>query len=124
MRELQPVRYGKTERTEAVSDTSPPSIKLAAEQNQLGISLRQAGKFEQARLAYENAIMLDANYAPALLNLGILHDMYLNDGTRAMDLYTRYLTLKPAGDTEINKWIAELKTRKPNPVSEQQKEKS
>lgn len=130
LRELQPVRYGKAERTDNVPDASSPSMKQAAEQNQLGISLRLSGKFEQARLAYENAIKLDANYAPALLNLGILHDMYLNDGKRAMDLYTRYLALKPAGNheineiNEINKWISELKTRKPNPVPAQQKEKS
>ena len=124
LRELQPVRYGKIERTEVSTEPSSPNIKLAAEQNQLGISLRQAGKFEQARLAYENAIKVDANYTPALLNLGILHDMYLNDGKHALEIYTRYLTLKPAGDPEINKWIAELKTRKPNPAPEQQKDKS
>ncbi len=123
LRELQPVRYGKTERAETVVDTSSTALKEAATQNQLGIKLRQAGKFEQAREAYELAIKLDTNYAPAILNLGILHDMYLADGKRALNLYARYLALTPAGDGEVNKWIAELKNRKPNPAVAQ-KEKS
>jgi tetratricopeptide (TPR) repeat protein len=124
LRELQPVRYGKTERTEAFTASAQPSIQQAAEQNQLGVTLRQSGKFEQAREAYEQAIKLDANYAPPLLNLGILHDMYLADGKQALELYVRYLALKPAGDPEVNKWIAELKNRKPNPASAPPKEKS
>lgn len=124
LRELQPVRYGKTERAETIVDATPANIQQAATQNQLGISLRQSGKFDQAREAYEQALKLDANYAPAILNLGILHDMYLVDGKRALDLYSRFLTLTPAGDSEVNKWIAELKNRKANPTVAAQKEKS
>ena len=124
LRELQPVRYGKIERTEALAASAQSSIQQAAEQNQLGITLRQSGKFDQAREAYEQAIKLDPNYAPPLLNLGILHDMYLADGKQALELYVRYLALKPAGDPEVNKWIVELKNRKPNPAPAPQKEKS
>ncbi len=124
LRELQPVRYGKTERSEAFVDATPSAVKQAAAQNQLGIKLRQDGKFDQAREAYEEAIKLDANFTPAIINLGILHDMYLGDGKRALDLYSRYLAITPAGDNEVNKWIAELKNRKANPAAAPQKEKS
>ena len=31
-----------------------------------------------------------------MLNLGILHDLYLRDGKRALELYDRYLALSPA----------------------------
>jgi len=80
--------------------------------NQLGVTYRQLGKFDKARDAYEKAIALDANYAAPTLNLGILYDMYLGDGARALELYSRYLALSPSGDAAVTKWVAELKNRK------------
>ena len=80
--------------------------------NQLGITYRQLGKFDKARDAYEKAIALDANYPAPTLNLGILYDMYLGDGPRALELYSRYLALSPSGDAAVTKWVAELKNRK------------
>jgi Flp pilus assembly protein TadD len=80
--------------------------------NQLGITLRQHGQFAKAREAYEKAIALDPHYAPPQLNLGILHDLYLWDGKRALELYDRYLALSPGGDATVTKWIADLKNRK------------
>lgn len=82
--------------------------------NQLGISYRQQGQFAKAREAYEKAIELDASYAAPILNLGILHDLYLRDGQRALELYDRYLALPPAKDAAmVTKWVADLKNRKP-----------
>lgn len=81
--------------------------------NQLGVTYRLNGQFTKARDAYERALALDANYATAVLNLGILHDMYLADGKRALELYDRYLALTPGGDPLVSKWIADLKNRKP-----------
>lgn len=81
--------------------------------NQLGITYRQQGQFAKAREAYEKAIALDPAYAAPLLNLGILHDLYLGDGPRALELYSRYLALSPSGDVAVSKWVADLKNRKP-----------
>jgi Flp pilus assembly protein TadD len=81
--------------------------------NQLAIAYRQQGQFAQARAAYESALALDPDYAAAVLNLGILHDLYLDDAGRALELYNRYLELTPAGDATVTKWVAELKNRKP-----------
>jgi hypothetical protein len=81
--------------------------------NQLGISYRQNGQFTKARDAYEKALDLDPQYASACLNLGILHDLYLWDGQRALALYERYLALTPGGDAAVSKWAADLKNRKP-----------
>ncbi len=108
LRELRPVRYGKTERTDAPAKVAVQAATL----NQLGISQRQAGQFDKARQAYEQAIALDANCSSAVLNLGILQDLYLGDAKQALQLYERYLALTPSGDATVSKWIAELKTRK------------
>ncbi len=108
LRELRPVRYGKTERI----DTPAKVPQQATTLNQLGISQRQAGQFDKARQAYEQAIALDASYGSAILNLGILQDLYLGDSKQALQLYERYLALTPSGDATVSKWIADLKNRK------------
>lgn len=99
------------------------SPQLAPIHNQLGITYRQLGQFDAARQAYERAIALDAGYAAAILNLGILWDLYLGDAARANDLYSRYLALTP-GDTTVVKWLTELKNRKPVVASLPKKESS
>ena len=91
--------------------------------NQLGISYRHLGQFDKARQAYEAAISLDAAYPSPLLNLGILHDLYLGDAPRALELYEKYLALPPGGDATVTKWVADLKNRKPRPTAVSQKEK-
>jgi len=101
---------------EAVSELER-ATQLAPQQavtwNQLGIAYRQQGQFTKARDAYEHALALDANYATATLNLGVLDDLYLGDSAKALELYTRYLALTPAGDPAVAKWVADLKNRKP-----------
>jgi tetratricopeptide (TPR) repeat protein len=86
---------------------------LAVAWNQLGLAWRQSGEFTKARAAYEHAIALDPGYAAAVLNLGVLDDLYLGDGAHALELYTRYLTLTPAGDPVVAKWVADVRNRQP-----------
>ena len=86
---------------------------LAAAWNQLGLAYRQSGQFTQARDAYEHAIAIAPDYATAVLNLGVLDDLYLGDSAHALELYTRYLALTPAGDPVVAKWVADVKNRKP-----------
>jgi tetratricopeptide (TPR) repeat protein len=81
--------------------------------NQLGISYRHAGQFTKAREAYERALALDANYAAAQLNLGILFDLYLRDSGRALEAYERYAELSGGKDATVAKWVIDLKNRKP-----------
>ena len=92
--------------------------------NQLGISYRMQGQFAKARDAYLRAIALNANYAPATLNLGILYDLYLGDAPHALEMYGRYLALSPGGDPTVTKWVADLKNRKPGPITDGRKEKA
>ncbi len=91
--------------------------------NQLGVTYRLLGHFKKARDAYDKAIALDPNYAASTLNLGILYDLYLGDGQRALELYSRYLLLSPSGDATVTKWVADLKNRKPAPITVSRKEK-
>ncbi|MGZ5858964.1 MAG: tetratricopeptide repeat protein, partial [Burkholderiaceae bacterium] len=82
------------------------AVRLSPKQpvylNQLGVTYRQMGQFDKARDAYEQAIALDANYAPAILNLGIVCDMYLGESQRALELFVRYLALTPNGDATVS----------------------
>ena len=91
--------------------------------NQLGIAYRQQGQFAKARDAYQRALALDPGYAAALLNLGILYDLYLGDTARALELYGRYLAVMPNGDATVTKWVADLKNRKPGPITVSRQEK-
>lgn len=90
--------------------------------DQLGVSYRQLGRFEEARAAYQRAIELDPAAPAPYLNLGILNDLYLNDGARALALYGQYLALSPQGDATVAKWVADLKNRKPTTVASTAKE--
>jgi Flp pilus assembly protein TadD len=111
---------------EAVTELET-AVRLSPRQpvywNQLGVTYRQNGQFAKAREAYDKAIALDPGYSAAVLNLGILYDLYLNDGARALDLYGRYLLLSPSGDATVTKWVADLKNRKPAPITVSRKEK-
>lgn len=103
---------GKT--AEAVADLEQ-AVQLSPQRadlyNQLGLAQRMNGDFAKARASYEKAIALDPGYAAAVLNLGILHDLYLWDGERALELYERYMQLSPGGDEQVKRWIADLRNR-------------
>ncbi len=76
---------------------------------------RRWPEFAAARAAYEKAIALDPAAVEPQLNLGILLDLYLGDAARAQAQYQRCKELSPADAAVLDKWLAELKTRKPLP---------
>ena len=118
-------RAGQTdEAVAALEQAVRASPKQPVFQNQLGIAYRQQGQFAKARGAYEKALDLDPNYAAACLNLGILHDLYLRDAKRALELYDRYLTLPNGKEAVVTKWVADLKNRKPAQNTAAKKEQS
>ena len=114
---------GKT--AEAVAELEK-AVQLSPQRaelhGQLGLAYRMNGEFAKARAAYEQAIALDAAYAPAVLNLGILHDLYLWDGERALELYERYMQLTPGGDEQVKRWISDLRNRSQKKSAAQRKE--
>ena len=120
---LKPVRYAKAERGDASLGIDVAALEAALQKaprsapllNQLGIAQRQAGRFEPARSAYEAAIAADPQAPLPPLNLAILQDLYLGDVVQAQALYQRVAELLPADAAQINRWLAELKGRKPAP---------
>lgn len=125
---FKPVRYAKPERTDAAYTVALAPLQAALAEarargaepppgllNALGVALRREGRFDDARLAYEEALALDAQAPLPHLNLAILHDLFLGDAARAQVLYQRYAELVPGEATQVNRWLAELKARKPAP---------
>jgi tetratricopeptide (TPR) repeat protein len=133
--QMRPARYGKAERADVAAALSKEQVaaleqaananpKQALGFNRLGVAYRQQGEFAKARQAYEQAIAADPQYAPALLNLGVLYDLYLWEPAKALELYDRYLALTPGGDAQVTRWVADLKNRKPAAAAAAPKEKS
>jgi Flp pilus assembly protein TadD len=75
-----------------------------------GVTLRQAGKFAEARKAYEKAIEVNPSYAPAHRNLGVLLDLFIDDSLAAQAEFETYKTLT-GEDKPVSGWIAELRSR-------------
>jgi cellulose synthase operon protein C len=107
LRTLQPARFAKTEKTDT---TAAPGT--AAALTRQGVNEREQGHFSEAKTAYERALALDPAHANAAYNLGILYDLYLGDKAQAQAQFERYLSLTPSGDTQVSKWLVELKSRK------------
>jgi Flp pilus assembly protein TadD len=82
----------------------------AAGWSELGVTLRQEGKFHEAADAYNRAIAVNPNFAPAYRNLAIVLDLYLGDTTAALAAMEHYQALA-ADDKAVTGWIADLKQR-------------
>jgi Flp pilus assembly protein TadD len=80
--------------------------------NELGLVQRQRGQFEAAAGSYAAALALDPGFTPALRNLAILHDIYLDDPATALDLLEQYQTLT-GEDRPVTSWIADVRQRAP-----------
>ncbi|HEX3837524.1 MAG TPA: tetratricopeptide repeat protein [Steroidobacteraceae bacterium] len=78
--------------------------------SELGVTLRQEGKFHDAADAYNHAISVNPNFAPAYRNLAIVLDLYLGDTTAALAAMEHYQELA-ADDKAVTGWIADLKQR-------------
>lgn len=118
---LKPVRWGKAERLDERLPAELKQVQAALERtpndaallNQLGVLQRRAGDLAAARRAYEAALQADPAAAAPHLNLAILLDLYLGEPEKAAALYQRTLELSPADAPVLNRWLAEIRARKP-----------
>lgn len=90
----------------AAADRNPHSVVA---QTLLGVVYREEGRFEDARRAYQRALALDADYAEAHLNLGILLDLYLRQPEEALKHYERYREIRPSDAARVEPWITDLR---------------
>jgi tetratricopeptide (TPR) repeat protein len=119
--QLKPGRYARAERDAGLDAAAPDGVVAesagavdplgAALNNQLGIAYRKAGRFADARAAYERAIVADPALADAECNLAILLDLYLDDPAAALPHYERYEALVGDADARVTAWLAELRAR-------------
>lgn len=79
--------------------------------HQLGLYYRKTGRFEEARKAYERAILLQPDYQMAHLNLGILCDIYLQQPECAIRHFEKYLSLAPDEGEKVSLWLADVRQR-------------
>lgn len=77
----------------------------------LGVIARMQGEFDQALYMYRKAIEQEPRYPAVYLNAGILLDLYMYDFPAALDYYQHYQKLSDARDTDVSKWIIDLKRR-------------
>lgn len=76
-----------------------------------GQILRHQGEFEAAEKDYRRAISLNDSYPNAVLNLGILYDLYLHEPKKALANYQSYLKMVKAEDTPVKSWVVDLERR-------------
>ena len=88
----------------------PAQIKLA----QLH---RAAYRFSEAEAAYKQCLHHNPGNPAALLNLGILYELYRGDFSAAMVQYERYQASVAEPDRRVEGWIADL-SRRDNQIAE------
>ena len=86
----------------------------AAANTQLGVLLREQGKFQDAERAYRKALATDPNHALAHYNLGVLLDVYLRKPAEAAEQYELYQASLAAPDEKVARWIVDLRRRSGN----------
>ncbi len=77
----------------------------------LGLAYRNTGRFGLAEDAYRSALQADPGYAPAMLNLGVLLDLYLQRPAEALEQYEAYQAKLLQPDERVAGWIRELEIR-------------
>ncbi|HEY0715273.1 MAG TPA: tetratricopeptide repeat protein [Polyangia bacterium] len=78
----------------------------------LGVAARGAGKPEEARRAYENALAVAPGFPAAHFNLGILYMDFLPDKAKAREHLQTYRKVAPAGDPRQKETEMRLKELK------------
>ncbi|WP_414429907.1 tetratricopeptide repeat protein [Alcanivorax sp. IL3] len=100
------------EQSLAINDANPYA------HNGLGLALREQGQFDDARIHYERALVLDPKYARAHFNLAVLAELYLQDLHLALEHFKAYQNLQKLPDENVANWIVDLQRRAPDAPSQ------
>jgi len=108
------IAYRKVNKPELAEGHLKTALKLISghpvASNEYGLLLRKAGRFDEARTVYEQALTRFPDYLPVRRNLGILCDLYLNDQECALTQYELYSEANPE-DKRAKLWVSELHLR-------------
>ncbi len=77
----------------------------------LGVIARKQGEFDAALEMYRKAIEQEPRYPAVYRNAGVLLDLYMYDFPTALEHYERYQELTGSKDSEVSKWIIDIKRR-------------
>ena len=77
----------------------------------LALAYRNTGRFELAEKAYRSALAVDPAYGPAILDLGVLLDLYLQQPAAALAQYESYQSTLGEPDPTVTNWIREVSIR-------------
>ena len=77
---------------------------------ELGILQRRTGRFDAARDSYQRVLAIHPGFHYALLNLGVLCDIFLEDLSCALDSYSKYAEIV-VDDPQVGVWIADVQNR-------------
>jgi len=79
---------------------------------------RQLGQFDLAESAYQKTLDLKPDYALAHYNYAILLDLYLQQPQEAIIHFEHYQRLQTTPDSQVAKWLKELKRRVAEPLAQ------
>lgn len=79
--------------------------------NQMGVLLRKNGDFSDAEFHYRECLKAIPDYKDALLNLGILYELYLGRLPEALAVYKQYQQLVDTPDRKVDGWVMDLQRR-------------
>ncbi len=82
----------------------------AVAHNWLGMLYRDAKNYPRAEQSYLQALALNPDSAPVVLNLAILYDVYLKRPTDALARYREYQRMTGNRELKVTAWIKALET--------------
>lgn len=95
----------------SISEASKIAEDFCPAYSTLGPLYRELGRFEEAEVAYKDAIDCDP-YSPDFhYNLGILYDLYMRRPENALEHYKIARTLSTEEDKNLSIWIRDLSRR-------------
>ncbi len=100
-----------SEGIERLMEITAQHPEVCAAQVRLGQLHRIEFEFDQAEAAYQTCLDHDSEYAPALLNLGILYELYRGEFNQALEMYKRYQQTHHSPDKNVAGWISDLSRR-------------